>query len=101
MCKLPLTRQSPRNPSLLTTISLTWKDQKKKQDLLIDSVNGESKRFEEQKDIFTEKSPLKRKKLKKPGRFREAQEEIEKVVASKEGLFEYWLKYIVLMQKQD
>lgn len=75
---------------------------KKKQDLLIDSMNEESKRLEEQKNILTAQIISQKEETEDAKKIlREAEEEMEKVVASKKGLLERWQKSIMMMQKRD
>ena len=75
---------------------------KKKQDLLIDSMNEESKRLEEQKNILTAQIISQKEETEEAKKIlREAQGEMEKVVASKKSLLERWQKSIMMMQKRD
>lgn len=75
---------------------------KKKQDLLIDSMNEESKRLEEQKNILTAQIISQKEETEEAKKvLSEAQAEMEKVIASKKGLLERWQKSIMMMQKRD
>jgi coiled-coil domain-containing protein 40 len=75
---------------------------KKKQDLLIDSMNEESKRLEEQKNILTAQIISQKEETEEAKKvLSEAQSEMEKVVNSKKGLLERWQKSIMMMQKRD
>lgn len=75
---------------------------KKKQDLLIDSMNEESKRLEEQKNILTAQIISQREETEEAKKIlAEAEAEMEKVVASKKSLLERWQKSILMMQKRD
>jgi coiled-coil domain-containing protein 40 len=60
---------------------------KKKQDLLIDSMNEESKRLEEQKNVLTAQIISQREETEEAKKIlSEAESEMEKVVASKKNL---------------
>jgi chromosome segregation ATPase len=75
---------------------------KKKQDLLIDSMNEESKRLEEQKNILTAQIISQREETEEAKKILfEAEVELEKVEASKKNLLERWQKSINMMQKRD
>ena len=75
---------------------------KKKQDLLIDSMNEESKRLEEQKNVLTAQIISQREETEEAKKIlREAQEEMEKVEAGKKSLLDRWQKSIMMMQKRD
>lgn len=75
---------------------------KKKQDLLIDSMNEESKRLEEQKNILTAQIISQREETEEAKKIlHEAEVEMEKVVASSKGLLDRWQKSIMMMQKRD
>ena len=75
---------------------------KKKQDLLIDSMNEEIKRLNEQKTLYQaqlisqkEETAAARNTLK------EAAIEIERIVMSKKTLLEDWQKSLFGMQQRD
>ena len=75
---------------------------KKKQDLLIDSMNEESKRLEEQKNILAAQIISQKEETEEAKKvLREAQSEMEKVVASKKSLLDRWQKSLNMMQKRD
>lgn len=75
---------------------------KKKQDLLIDSMNEETKRLEEQKNILTAQIISQREETEQAKKIlAEACSEMQKVVASKKSLLERWQKSIMMMQKRD
>ena len=75
---------------------------KKKQDLLIDSMNEESKRLEEQKNILSAQIISQKEETEEAKRvLREAEAEMEKVISSKKGLLERWQKSLIEMQKRD
>lgn len=75
---------------------------KKKQDLLIDSMNEESKRLEDQKNVLTAQIISQREETEEAKKIlAEAEAEMEKVVASKKSLLERWQKSILMMQKRD
>ena len=75
---------------------------KKKQDMLIDSMNEESKRLEEQKNIMTAQIISQKEETEEAKKvLSEAQSEMDKVVSSKKGLLERWQKSILMMQKRD
>lgn len=75
---------------------------KKKQDMLIDSMNEESKRLEEQKNILTAQIISQKEETEEAKKILfEATTEMEKVVASKKSLLERWQKSIMMMQKRD
>jgi len=69
---------------------------------LIDSMNEESKRLEEQKNILTAQIISQKEETEEAKKILyEAQAEMEKVVASKKSLLERWQKSIMMMQKRD
>ena len=75
---------------------------KKRQDQLIDSMNEESKRLEEQKNILAAQIISQKEETEEAKKIpREAQAEMEKVMASKKSLLERWQKSIMMMQKRD
>ena len=75
---------------------------KKKQDLLIDSMNEESKRLEEQKNILAAQIISQKEETEEAKKIlREAQSEMEKVQSSKKGLLDRWQKSLAMMQKRD
>ncbi len=75
---------------------------KKKQDLLIDSMNEESKRLQEQKNILTAQIISQKEQTEQAKKLlRQAQVQMEKVQASKMSLLERWKKSINMMQKRD
>ena len=70
--------------------------------MLIDSMNEESKRLEEQKNILTAQIISQKEETEEAKKIlREAQVQMEKVVASKKSLLERWQKSIMMMQKRD
>lgn len=75
---------------------------KKKQDLLIDSMNEESKRLEEQKNILAAQIISQKEETEEAKKIlREAESEMEKVMASKKNLLDRWQKALNAMQKRD
>ena len=75
---------------------------KKKQDLLIDSMNEESKRLEQQKNILAAQIISQKEETEEAKKIlREAQSEMEKVQSSKKGLLDRWQKSLAMMQKRD
>lgn len=75
---------------------------KKKQDLLIDSMNEESKRLEEQKNILAAQIISQKEETEEAKKIlREAEAEMEGVIASKKSLLDRWQKALGMMQKRD
>ncbi|CAM5999936.1 unnamed protein product [Sphagnum balticum] len=65
-------------------------------------MNEESKRLEEQKNILTAQIISQREETEEAKKIlKEAEAEMEKVVASKKNLLERWQKSIMMMQKRD
>ena len=65
-------------------------------------MNEESKRLEEQKNVLTAQIISQKEETQEARKMlREAEAEMEKVVASKKGLLERWQKSISMMQKRD
>lgn len=77
-------------------------NQKKKQDLLIDSMNEEIKRLTEQKTILTAQVKSQKEETEQAQQIlKEAQLEMQKIIASKKNLLERWQKSIMTMQRMD
>jgi chromosome segregation ATPase len=75
---------------------------KLKQDFLIDSMNEEIKRLSEQRIILTAQH-ISQKKETEQARdiLKEAQVEMQKIIASKKNLLERWQKSLINMQRRD
>ncbi|CAK85690.1 unnamed protein product (macronuclear) [Paramecium tetraurelia] len=75
---------------------------KKKQDYLIDQMNEEIKRLTEQKTILMDQLISQSKETENARQtMKDAQAEMEKIIASKKNLMERWQKSLVRMQRMD
>lgn len=75
---------------------------KKKQDLLIDSMNEEIKRLEERKNILSAQTISQKEETEEAKKIlKEAQSERSNIEASKKNLLERWQKSLLAMQKMD
>ena len=75
---------------------------KKKQDLLIDSMNEEIKRLEERKNITSAQTISQKEETEEAKKIlKEAQIEKSNIEASKKNLLERWQKSLFAMQKMD
>ncbi|KAM3134913.1 hypothetical protein pb186bvf_012913 [Paramecium bursaria] len=75
---------------------------KKKQDYLIDQMNEEIKRLTEQKTILTAQLISQKDETDNARQImKDAQSEMEKIIASKKNLMERWQKSLVRMQRMD
>ena len=82
-------------------ISLLEKN-KKKQDYLIDSMNEEIKRLNEQKVIIEAQLIAQKEETKNAQQIlKEAYIEMENIIASKKNLLERWQKCLLEMQRRD
>ncbi|KAL4455762.1 hypothetical protein ABPG74_003172 [Tetrahymena malaccensis] len=76
--------------------------QKKKQDLLIDTMNEEIKRQTEQKTILTAQLISQKEETEQAKQIlKEAHLEMQKIIASKKNLLERWQKSLMTMQRMD
>jgi chromosome segregation ATPase len=75
---------------------------KKKQDLLIDSMNEEIKRLEEQKNILAAQLVSQHDETEEAKKvLREAQLEMGRIIASKKNLLDRWQRSLTDMQRMD
>ena len=82
-------------------IGILEKD-KKKQDFLIDSMNEEIKKLNEQKVIIEAQLISQKEETKNAQQIlKEAYIEMENIVASKKNLLERWQKCLLEMQRRD
>jgi chromosome segregation ATPase len=76
--------------------------QKKMQDLLIDQMNEEIKRLNEQRAILGAQLLAQAEETENAKRIlRDAQTEMDKIYASKKNLLEHWTNAIIEIQKKD
>lgn len=76
--------------------------QKKKQDLLIDSINEEIKRKQEQKNVLVAQLQTQREERDQAVQIlKEAELEMQNIIASKKNLLEKWQKALFNIQRRD